>query len=208
MQVFVVEGHELVRLGLSDLLEDEGCEVVGGSASAIEAIRDIAHLRPDIVILDGHLSDGTGVEVCRMVRSIDPGIRCLMLTSFDDENALRRAVLAGASGYLLKEAGNHRLVNRVRRAAAGETLLASGSIARARAQLSQVLSHRRPPLFTALEWQVASLIVQGLSNREIGTHLVLTDAVVTGLVSSVLATLDASASRSTPLRPGFGDVQA
>lgn len=140
VQVFVVDGNEVVRRGLRDLLEYEGCDVVGGSGSAAEATRDIAHLRPDVVLLDGFLSDGTDVEVCRTVRSIDPGIRCLLLTSLGDENALRRAVLAGASGYLLKEAGTDRLVSKVWRAAAGETLLASSRIERARAQLSQALS--------------------------------------------------------------------
>ncbi|PPB48388.1 DNA-binding response regulator [Arthrobacter pityocampae] len=167
VRVFIGEEHELVRQGLSDLLEDQGCEVVGGSGSAVEASREVAHLRPDVVILDHRLADGTGPEVCRTIRSIDPGIRCVMLTSFDDEAAVRSTILAGACGYLLKEVGNDRLIRGVRRAAVGETLLAPGTINRARERLSWMLSDR-PALFTPVEGQVASGIIAGMSNREIG----------------------------------------
>ncbi|WP_394251997.1 hypothetical protein [Arthrobacter pityocampae] len=113
-----------------------------------------------------------------------------MLTSFDDEDAVRRSVLAGASGYVLKEVGDDRLIRRVRRVAVGETLLAPGRIERARERLSRVLS-RRPAWFTSVEGRVASGIIAGMSNCEIGASLGLSDPVVARLVSFVLASLDA-----------------
>lgn len=105
IRVFILDDHELVRRGLQELLESEGFEVVGMSGSAEEATRRIPALHPDVAVLDARLPDGTGIEVCRDVRSVDPALNCLILTSYDDEQALRGAVLAGAAGYILKEIG-------------------------------------------------------------------------------------------------------
>src|SRR5215218_2238077 len=106
IKVFLLDDHEVVRRGLKDLLESDGdIEVVGMSGSAAEAVRRIPALRPDVAVLDARLPDGTGIEVCRDVRSVDPMLNCVILTSYDDEEALRGAVLAGASGYVLKEIG-------------------------------------------------------------------------------------------------------
>jgi len=126
VRVFILDDHELVRQGLKDLLEGEGFLVVGESGSAAEATRRIPALHPDIAILDGRLPDGTGIEVCRDVRSLDPRLRCLILTSYDDEQALRGAVLAGASGYILKQIRSDDLLAGIRRAAAGESCLILG----------------------------------------------------------------------------------
>lgn len=122
LRVFILDDHELVRRGLRELLEDEGFEVVGETGSATEATRMIPALHPDVSVLDGRLPDGTGIEVCRDVRSVDDSLRCLILTSYDDEQALRGAVLAGAAGYVLKEIGGTDLLSALHRAAKGESL--------------------------------------------------------------------------------------
>ena len=114
IRVFILDDHELVRRGLQELLEGEGFQVVGSSGSAVEATRRIPALHPDVSVLDARLPDGTGIEVCRDVRSVDPSLNCIILTSFDDEQALRGAVLAGASGYVLKEIGGTDLIGALR----------------------------------------------------------------------------------------------
>src|SRR5919107_3484302 len=103
LRVFILDDHELVRQGLKDLLEGEGFDVVGESGSAAEATRRIPALRPDVAILDGRLPDGSGIDVCRDVRSQDPSIAALILTAYDDDDALFAAIMAGASGYVLKQ---------------------------------------------------------------------------------------------------------
>jgi DNA-binding NarL/FixJ family response regulator len=122
LRVFILDDHELVRRGLQELLENEGFLVVGMSGSAEEAARRIPALRPDISVLDARLPDGTGIEVCRNVRSVDPSLNCVILTSYDDEQALRGAIIAGAAGYILKEIGGSDLLGALRRAAHGESL--------------------------------------------------------------------------------------
>ena len=120
IRVFLLDDHEVVRRGLTDLLEAEGdIEVVGESASAVEAARRIPALRPDVAILDARLPDGNGIDVCRQVRSVDPSIRGLILTSYEDDEALFAAIMAGAAGYVLKQIRGTDLVESVRRVAAG-----------------------------------------------------------------------------------------
>jgi DNA-binding NarL/FixJ family response regulator len=187
--VFILDDHELVRQGLRDLLEDEGFEVVGETGSAAEATRRIPALHPDISVLDGRLPDGTGIEVCRDVRSIDPDLRCLILTSYDDEQALRGAVLAGASGYVLKQIRSNDLVDGLRRAAAGETLFEPGVEERVIEGLSEVPTDPRLASLSAQEKKVLALIGQGLTNRQIGEELFLAEKTVKNYVSSVLAKL-------------------
>ena len=122
--VFLLDDHEVVRRGLRDLLESEGdIEVVGESGLAAEAISRIPALRPDVAILDGRLPDGSGIDVCREIRSIDPSINALILTSYDDDEALFAAILAGASGYVLKQIAVHDLLDTVRRVAAGQSMI-------------------------------------------------------------------------------------
>src|SRR5680860_677342 len=124
IRVFLLDDHEVVRRGLRDLLESEGdIEIVGESGSAVEASSRIPALRPDVAVLDGRLPDGSGVDVCRSVRSVDPTIRALILTSYDDDEALFAAIMAGAAGYVLKQIGSTDLVDAVRRVAAGQSLL-------------------------------------------------------------------------------------
>ena len=124
IRVYLLDDHEIVRRGLRELLESEGdIVVVGESGLAAEAARRIPALRPDVAILDGRLPDGSGIELCREIRSRVPGITALILTSYDDDDELFAAIMAGASGYILKQVGGNDLVDSVRRAAAGQSTL-------------------------------------------------------------------------------------
>lgn len=189
IRVFILDDHELVRQGLKDLLEGEEFTVVGESGSAAEATRRIPALQPDIAILDGRLPDGTGIEVCRDVRSLDPALRCLILTSYDDEQALRGAVLAGASGYILKQIRSDALLDGIRRAAAGESLFTPGMEQRIIDGLTEAPSDPRLEALSAQEKRVLGLIGRGLTNRQIGEELFLAEKTVKNYVSSILAKL-------------------
>ncbi|WP_278255333.1 response regulator transcription factor [Nocardioides convexus] len=124
IRVYLLDDHEMIRRGIRDLLESEGdIVVVGESDSAAEAARRIPALRPDVAILDGRLPDGSGIDVCRDVRSQDPSIKALILTSYDDDDALFSAIMAGAAGYVLKQVRGHDLLEIVRRVAAGQSTL-------------------------------------------------------------------------------------
>src|SRR5207245_474743 len=124
IRVYLLDDHEVVRHGLRDLLEREGdLEVVGESASAIEATHRIPALRPNVAVLDARLPDGSGIDVCRDIRSVDPTIQALILTSYEDDEALFSAIMAGAAGYILKQIRGTDLVDAVRRVAAGQSLL-------------------------------------------------------------------------------------
>ncbi len=188
--MFILDDHELVRRGLQDLLESEGFVVVGMSGSAAEAARRIPALRPDVAILDARLPDGTGIEVCRDVHSVDATINCLILTSYDDEQALRGAVLAGASGYVLKEIGGSDLIGALRRAAKGESLFDADLKARIVQGLAE--PERVDPriaVLTRQERRVLEFIGEGLTNRQIGEHMLLAEKTVKNYVSSLLAKL-------------------
>src|SRR5690349_22042785 len=131
IRVFLLDDHEIVRRGIRELLEAEGdIVVVGESGLAQEAARRIPALRPDVAILDGRLPDGSGIDVCREVRSRSPEIAALILTSYDDDDALFSAIMAGAAGYLLQEVGGNALIDAVRRVAAGQSLLDPGVTAK------------------------------------------------------------------------------
>lgn len=189
IRVFVLDDHELVRQGLRELLEGEGFRIVGESGSAVESTRRIPALHPDLAILDGRLRDGTGIEVCREVRSVDPSLRCLILTSYDDEQAVRGAVLAGASGYVLKQIRSAELLDGIRRAAAGHSLFAPGVEQRIIDGLFNAPTDPRLDALTVQEKKVLSLIGRGLTNRQIGEDLFLAEKTVKNYVSSILAKL-------------------
>ena len=190
IRVFILDDHELVRRGLQDLLESEGFVVVGMSGSAAEAARRIPALHPDVAILDARLPDGTGIEVCRDVHSVDETINCLILTSYDDEQALRGAVLAGASGYVLKEIGGSDLIGALRRAARGESLFDADLKARIVQGLAAP-EHVDPRIasLTRQERRVLELVGEGLTNRQIGERMLLAEKTVKNYVSSLLAKL-------------------
>ncbi|MGH3369762.1 MAG: response regulator [Nocardioidaceae bacterium] len=191
IRVFLLDDHEVVRRGLHDLLESEGdIEVVGESGSVREAIARIPALRPDVAVLDGRLPDGSGIDVCREVRSVDPTIKALILTSYDDDEALFAAILAGAAGYVLKQITGNDLIDAVRRVAAGQSLLDPALTARV---LERV---RRGPevnkelaALTEQERKILALIAEGMTNRQIGERLFLAEKTVKNYVSSILAKL-------------------
>ncbi|ACL40046.1 two component transcriptional regulator, LuxR family [Pseudarthrobacter chlorophenolicus A6] len=189
LRVFILDDHELVRQGLKDLLEGEGFVVVGESGSAAEATRRIPALRPDISILDGRLPDGTGIEVCRDVRSLDPRLNCLILTSYDDEQAIRGAVLAGAAGYILKQIKSDDLLAGIRKAATGASLFEPGVRERIVSGLTRTPTDPRMEGLSAQEKKVLALVGQGLTNRQIGDELFLAEKTVKNYVSSILAKL-------------------
>jgi DNA-binding NarL/FixJ family response regulator len=191
IRVFLLDDHEIVRRGLKELLESEGdIEVVGESGLAQEAARRIPALRPDVAILDARLPDGSGIDVCREVRSVDPTIAGLILTSYDDDDALFAAIMAGASGYILKQVGGNDFVETVRRVAAGQSTLDPSVTARVLDRLRN--GPRVDPELDALsaqEQRILELIGTGLTNREIAERMYLAEKTVKNYVSSVLAKL-------------------
>ena len=191
IRVYLLDDHEVVRQGLRALLEGaEDIEVVGESGSAVEATHRIPALRPDVAVLDGRLPDGSGVEVCREVRSVDPTIRALILTSYDDDEALFAAIMAGASGYVLKEIKGTDLVTAVRQVAAGLSLIDPALTARVLERVRHP-STRAPELaaLTEQELKLLALIAEGLTNRQIGERMFLAEKTVKNYVSSILAKL-------------------
>lgn len=191
LRVFLLDDHEVVRRGLRDLLECEAdIEVVGESGTAREATARIPALRPDVAVLDARLPDGSGIDVCRDVRSTDPSIKALILTSYDDDEALFAAIMAGAAGYLLKQIGSGDLVDAVRRVGAGQSLIDPALTARL---LDRV--RNGPPEEQALaeltdqERKILALIAEGMTNRQIGERMYLAEKTVKNYVSSILAKL-------------------
>ena len=191
IRVFLLDDHEVVRRGLRDLLEAEGdIEVVGESGLVKEAIARIPALRPDVAVLDGRLPDGSGIDVCREVRSIDPNIKALILTSYDDDEALFAAILAGAAGYVLKQIGASDLVDGVRRVAAGQSLLDPALTARVLERVRKgPEANEELAKLTEQERKILALIAEGLTNRQIGERLFLAEKTVKNYVSSILAKL-------------------
>ncbi len=191
IRVFLLDDHEIVRRGLRELFEHESdIEVVGESGTAAEATRRIPALRPDVAIVDARLPDGSGIDVCRDVRSRHPEIRVLILTSYDDADALLAAIMAGAAGYVLKEVRSTDLVDDVRRVAAGQSLLDPAVTERALERIRRG-PEEDPRLahLTAQERRVLGLVAEGMSNREIAEELHLAEKTVKNYVSSVLAKL-------------------
>lgn len=191
IRVFLLDDHEVVRRGLRDLLESDGdIEIVGESGSAKEATARLPALRPDVAVLDARLPDGSGIDVCRDVRSVDPGIKALVLTSYDDDEALFAAILAGAAGYLLKQVGGSDLVDAVRRVADGQSLIDPALTAKVLDRLRNgPTEHSELQSLTEQEHRILLLIAEGLTNRQIGDRLFLAEKTIKNYVSSILAKL-------------------
>jgi DNA-binding NarL/FixJ family response regulator len=196
ISVFLLDDHEIVRRGIAQLLTvEDDIEVVGEAGTAAQALARIPALRPDVAILDVRLPDGDGVTVCRDVRSaVTPPPACLMLTSYSDDEALFGAIMAGASGYLLKQVAGVDLVGAVRTLAAGGSLLDPKATA---AVLERLRKGAEPadPKFASLspqERRILKLIADGLTNRQIGADMYLAEKTVKNYVSSLLHKLGMS----------------
>ncbi|GAA1101142.1 response regulator transcription factor [Nocardiopsis exhalans] len=192
IRVFLVDDHEVVRRGVAALLETEDdMTVVGEAGTAEQALSRIPVVLPDVAVLDVRLPGGSGVQVCREIRSDHPEIACLMLTSFADEDALYDAVMAGAAGYVLKQIHGADLVGAVRTVAAGGSLLDSGSTGAMLERLRGAQAEPDPLAeLTPQERQILDLIGEGMTNRQIGERLYLAEKTVKNYVSALLAKLD------------------
>ncbi len=191
IRIFLLDDHEIVRRGLRDLLASEpDIEVVGESGSAADAVKQIVALAPDVAVLDGRLPDGSGVEVCRDVRAADPGIAALILTSFDDDEALFSAIMAGAAGYVLKQVRGKNLVDTVRRVAAGQSTL-DPAVTTAVLERLRIGAQRASAIeqLTTQEQKILALIGEGMTNRQIASTIFLAEKTVKNYVSSLLAKL-------------------
>lgn len=190
-RVFLLDDHEVVRRGVRDLLEaEDDLTVVGEASTGAQALDRIPVARPDVAVLDVQLEDGSGIEVAREIRSRHPEVRCLMLTSFADDEALFDSIMAGAAGYVLKQVRGNELVDGVRRVAAGQSLLDPAMTTRVldRLRLGQQQDERLASL-TAQERRILDLLAEGLTNRQIGERLHLAEKTVKNYVSNVLMKL-------------------
>jgi DNA-binding NarL/FixJ family response regulator len=192
IRVYLLDDHEMVRRGLKQLFEShDDIEVVGESGSAIEAEAQIVALRPDVAVLDGRLPDGSGVEVCRTVRSVDPSIAAIILTSYDDDEALFSAIMAGAAGYILKEIVSLDLVDVVRNVANGQSMLDSSVTQRVleRVRSGGPAQPNELKSLTPQERRILELITEGMTNRQIGETLFLAEKTVKNYVTNILGKL-------------------
>jgi DNA-binding NarL/FixJ family response regulator len=191
IRVFLVDDHEIVRRGIADLINAESdLEVVGEAPTAGQAPGRIAATQPDVALLDVRLPDGSGIDLCRAIRSDHPEVRCLMLTAYADDEASYAAVLAGAAGYVLKDIRGQNLLDGIRRVARGESLLPRGTSERVvHALRTPPAAQSGAPELTLRERQVLDAIAEGLTNRQIGDRLGLAEKTVKNYVSGLFAKL-------------------
>ena len=191
IRVFLLDDHELVRRGIGALLNaEDDMEVVGEASTAAQARGRIRATRPDVAVLDVRLPDGSGIDVCRNIRSDLPETRCLMLTGYDDDDAIYAAVLAGAAGYVIKDIRGSTLVESVRAVAAGRSLLDPALNRRVVERINE--HHDTDPRLNSLtmrERQILPLVAEGLTNREIGDRLGLAEKTVKNYLSGLLSKL-------------------
>ncbi len=191
IRVFMLDDHEVVRRGLRDLLEAEaGIEVIGEAGTAESAINRMLVLQPDVALLDVRLPDGDGVTVCREIRSALPGTACLMLTGYGDDQALLGAIMAGAAGYVMKQASSAELVGAVRAVAAGRSTLDADAATRVMRRLREgSATDQSVASLSAQEKRVLDLIGEGLTNRQIAERMFLSEKTAKNYVSAVLSKL-------------------
>lgn len=191
IRVFLLDDHEVVRQGLLRLIDaDPDMTVVGEASTVAEALVRAPVAKADVALLDVRLPDGSGVEVCRELSSSDSGLRCLMLTSYEDDEALLAAITAGAAGYVLKEIRGPQLLDSIRAVAAGRSLIDPATKARVLERVRESQGHdARLDLLTPQESAVLDLIGEGLTNREIAGRMFLAEKTVKNYISSLLAKL-------------------
>ncbi len=193
-RIFLVDDHEIVRRGIRDLLwAEEDLEVVGEASTAEEALEGVAHTRPDVAVLDVRLGPGDatdGNEICRDIRSAHPEIACVMLTSFADDDALFAAIMAGASGYVLKQIDGRQLISAIRRVAEGESLLDPAVTTRVLERIRNPAPEPDPLAgLSEQERRILTLISEGKTNRQIAEEMYLAEKTVKNYVSRLLAKL-------------------
>jgi two-component system response regulator DevR len=195
MRVFLLDDHEVVRRGIAEILgSEEGFEVVGQAATSHEALAQVTEAKPDVAVLDVRLPDGDGVEVCREIRSVLPECRCLILTAFADDTALFAAIVAGASGFLLKTAPADEMIDAIRTVGTGGSLLDPSVVERVFERVRERNEKKEDPLasLTPQERRIFDLIAGGLTNREIAEQMFLAEKTVKNYVSNLLAKLGMS----------------
>ncbi|NEW48947.1 response regulator transcription factor [Nocardia cyriacigeorgica] len=192
VRVFLVDDHEIVRRGVGDLISAEpDLEVVGEAGTVDHALARIPATRPEVVVLDVRLPDGNGIELCRELLTHDNDLRCLILTSFTDEQAMLDAILAGASGYVVKDIGTTDLVDAIRAVGAGKSLLDNRAAAALMAKLRTEAEEQKGPLagLTGQERKLLALLGEGLTNRQIAARMFLAEKTVKNYVSRLLTKL-------------------
>ncbi|WP_280364705.1 response regulator transcription factor [Nocardia wallacei] len=192
IKVFLVDDHEIVRRGMVDLLNDDPeLTVIGEAGSVREALARVPALRPDVAVLDVRLPDGNGIELCRDLLSQLEDLRCLIFTSFTDDQAMLDAILAGASGYVVKDIKGLELASAVKEVGAGRSMLDNRAAAALMQQLRRRTEDRDDPLaaLTPKEREILDLLAEGLTNREIGERMFLAEKTVKNYVSRLLTKL-------------------
>jgi two-component system, NarL family, response regulator DevR len=191
IRIFLVDDHEIVRRGVADLFEDEpDLEIVGEAATVTEALARIPTLPVDVAVLDVRMPDGNGVELCRDLRSQLPELRCLILTSYSDDEALLNAIMAGASGFVLKQVLGNDLITAIRKVGAGESLLDAKTTEALMKRIRQGRSDGGPLAeLTDQQRAVFDLVGEGLTNRQIAARLFLAEKTVKNYVSQILSKL-------------------
>ncbi|MEE1786661.1 response regulator transcription factor [Streptomyces sp. SP17BM10] len=193
VRVFLLDDHEVVRRGVRDLLEAEpDIEVAGEAGTCAQALARVPALRPDVAVLDVRLPDGDGVTVCRELRDRMPDLACLMLTSFDDDDALLDAIMAGAAGYVLKQVKGADLVSAVRTVASGQSMLDPATTRKLMESLRHHEENETDAVLAGLtqrEREILALVGEGKTNRQIGQELYLAEKTVKNHVSRLLAKL-------------------
>jgi len=191
IRVFLLDDHEVVRRGLKGLLDGEpDIDVIGEAGTSESAMNRMLVLQPDVALLDVRLPDGDGVSLCREIRSVLPGTACLMLTAYNDDQALMGAIMAGAAGYVMKQTSGAELVGAVRTVAAGQSTLDAHAAQRVMQRLRDRAADVDPvSALSAQEKRVLELIGEGLTNRQIAEQMFLSEKTAKNYVSSLLSKL-------------------
>lgn len=193
VKIMLVDDHEVVRMGLRTLLERrEGFDIVAEAGSVAEAVAQAHELQPDVIVMDVRLPDGTGVEACREIRGERPETKVIMLTSYADDEAVYGSIMAGASGYLLKQTRGTNLAEAIERVAAGESLLDPGVTDKVLTRMRQLAAGETDELasLSPQERRIIGLIAEGKTNKEIAEEVFLSDKTVKNYVSSILSKLN------------------